>query len=247
MSGLRPLRVLVADDELLARKRMSRLAAAIDGVELVGVCEDGEQVLAAVAEEPVDVLLLDIQMPGLDGLDTSQLLPAGGPLVIFTTAHPEHALRAFDLGAADYLLKPVDAPRLQRALDRARERRFGAAEAAPASADGRIALPTRKGVRLVGPEALLCAIFDGSALTVHLAEDEGVERIFVDLSLGDLEGRLPCPPFLRSHRRALINLDAVALLEPTDAGGYLACIRGGPKVAVSRAVSRDLRRRFGLR
>jgi two-component system LytT family response regulator len=240
-----PLRVLVADDEAMARKRMVRLASALEGVEVVGNAEDGQQVLDAIAEEPVDLVLLDIQMPGLTGLDASALLPADGPTVVFTTAHPEHALQAFDLGAADYLLKPVDAARLKRAVDRARERRGdGAAAPAPEAGLDRVALPTRRGVRLVAPADLACATFDGTALTVHLASDE---RVFVDLSLSQLEARLPDPPFVRTHRRALVNLDLVDELEDQQSGGYLARLRTGRKVAVSRAVARALRRRLGLR
>ena len=239
---MRPLRVLIADDELLARKRMTRLAGALDGIEVVGACESGTEVLERVAEDPVDVVLLDIQMPGLTGLDASQLLPAGGPAVIFTTAFPEHALQAFDIGAADYLLKPVDAARLSKALDRVRARR----QPAP-TPTGQLALPTRKGVRLVSPNSLLCALFDGTTVWVSLQGEAAIERLMVDLTLSELEDRLPAPPFLRTHRRALVNLDAVELLEPQDSGGYLACLRGGPKVAVSRAVSRDLRRRLDVR
>ena len=236
-----PLRVLVADDEAMARKRMVRLASALPGVEVIGTAEDGQQVLDAIAEEPVDLVLLDIQMPGLTGLDASALMPADGPTVVFTTAHPEHALDAFDIGAADYLLKPVDAARLQKAVERVRERMAQA----PADRDlDRVALPTRRGVRLVAPGELQCAVFDGTALTVHITPDE---RVFVDLSLSQLEARLPDPPFVRTHRRALVNLDLVVELEDQASGGYLARLRSGRKVAVSRAVARVLRRRLGLR
>ena len=241
---MRPLRVLIADDELLARKRMARLAGALDGVVVVGTCDSGDAVLERVAEEPVDVVLLDIQMPGLTGLDASQLLPEGGPAVVFTTAYPEHALKAFDIGAADSLLKPVDVARLGKALERVRARRLPATAPAPGA---RVALPTRKGVRLVDPGDLRCAVFDGTSVWARLAAGDGTERVLVDLTLSELEDRLPQPPFLRTHRRALVNLDAVDLLEPQGSGGYLACVRGGPKVAVSRAVARELRRRLDVR
>ena len=240
-----PLRILIADDEAMARKRMERLASALEDIEIVGVVEDGQEVLDAVAEEPIDLVLLDIQMPGLTGLDASALLPGDGPTVVFTTAHPEHALDAFDLGAADYLLKPVDAARLKKAIERARaQRNASLAESRVDNGIGRVALPTRRGVRLVDPHDLACATFDGTALTVHLASDE---RIFVDLSLSQLENRLSDPPFVRTHRRALVNLDMVDELEDQPSGGYLARLRSGRKVAVSRAVARSLRRRLGLR
>lgn len=238
---MKPLRVIVADDEAMARKRIVRLASALPGVTVVGQCADGQEVLDLVDEEPADLLLLDIQMPGLTGLDASALLPADGPLVVFTTAHPEHALKAFDLGAADYLLKPVDAARLQKAVDRARDR---LTPDGPAPGLERLALPTRRGVRLVAPADVHCAVFDGTAVTVQVADGE---RIFVDLTLADLERRLPDPPFVRTHRRALVNLDRVEELEDVDTGGYLARLPGGRKIAVSRAVARELRRRMGLR
>jgi two-component system, LytTR family, response regulator len=242
---MKPLRVIIADDEAMARKRMTRLAGAIPGVAVVGECTDGQEVLDLVAEEPADVLLLDIQMPGLSGLDASALLPDDGPVVIFTTAHPEHALRAFDIGATDYLLKPIDAARLQKALQRVRRQ----LTVAPPKSDvpkalDRVALPTRRGVRLVAPPALYCALFDGTAVTVETAEGE---KIYVDMTLAELEQRLPDPPFVRTHRRALVNLDAVEELEDIDTGGYLARLQGGRRVAVSRAVARELRRRLGLR
>lgn len=239
-----PLRVLIADDEAMARKRMTRLARALEGVEVVGAVEDGQQVLDAVAEEPLDLLLLDIQMPGLTGLDASALLPGDGPTVVFTTAHPEHALAAFDLGAADYLLKPVDAARLKKAVDRVRSQRATEGGSPQAAGLERVALPTRRGVRLVAPRDLACATFDGTALTVHLASDE---QIFADLTLSQLEDRLPAPPFVRTHRRALVNLNLVEELEDQPSGGYLARLRSGRRVAVSRAVARSLRRRLGLR
>lgn len=239
---MRTLRVLLADDEQLARTRMERLAAALPGVQVVGVCASGEEVLQALDEEPVDLVLLDINMPGLTGMDVTALLPEPAPAVVFCTAHPEHAVQAFRVGAADYLLKPVEAGQLAEAVARVRAQRTE-----PAAVQERIALPTRKGVRLVPSARLLCAVFDGTAVWVTLAGDAAPERVQADLTLVELEARLPPATFLRTHRRAIVNLDAVDLLEPQTSGGYLACVRGGPKVAVSRAVSRQLRRSLGLR
>jgi two-component system LytT family response regulator len=231
------LRVVIADDELLARKRMKRLAEALDDVDVVAVCSSAEEVLALLEDEHADVLLLDIDMPGLSGVDAAALLPADGPRVIFTTAHPQHALAAFDLGAADYLLKPIDVPRLRKALDRVRPTE------SEGPADTRLGLPTRKGVRLVDVSEVHCAVFDGSALVVHLHS----EALFVDWTLSELARRLPeSSGFVRCHRRALVNLHQVTLLEPQDSGGYLAVTVGGQRVAVSRQAARGLRRRLGL-
>ena len=235
------LRVLVVDDELLARKRLLRLLSGMPEVEVVGEAEDGETAAAMLAEEPVDVVLLDIQMPGISGLELSALLDEDAGSVVFCTAHPEHALDAFGVGAADYLLKPVDAGRLREALDRVRKRRE-----APVAGDGsvgRLALPTRRGVRLVDRSALRSAVFDGTILRVQLAE----ENLLVDWTLRHLEDCLGGGPFLRVHRRALVNLDRVDVLENLETGGYLAHLDVGKPVQVSRQVARELRRRLGLR
>jgi two-component system LytT family response regulator len=235
------LRVLLADDELLARKRLHRLLSAMPDVELVGECTSGEEVLAAVESADADVLLLDIDMPGLSGIETKALLGAGRPHVIFATAHPEHALAAFDVGAIDYVLKPIEAARLATALGRARTslaQRAGAPDE-PAS---RLAIPTREGARLVDAASITHAIFDGTLVTVHV---EG-EALLTEQTLADLEARLPTASFERVHRRALLNLERVVRLLDQETGGYLAVTDTGARVEVSRQSARRLRRRLGL-
>ena len=109
----RTLQVLIADDEEIARKRLTRLVQLLPETEVCGECQNGEQVLARARAGGVDVILLDIQMPGLSGMEALELLPPDGPYVIFCTAHSQHAVRAFDAGAVDYLLKPIEAARLR--------------------------------------------------------------------------------------------------------------------------------------
>jgi len=230
------MRVLIADDEATARRRLSRLAGALPDVEVVGECASGDEVLERLRTEQVDVLLLDIQMPGLTGLDTSAVLPDDGPAVVFVTAHPEHALDAFGVGARDYLLKPVDPERLRRTMDRVRR------QLSNDGPSGRVAIPTRKGVRLLDPERITHATYDGTAVIVHT----DTERVFTDGTLIDLERRLDSEQFMRVHRRAIVNLDQVDLLESLDTGGYLARLKHGARVEVSRQAARTLRRRFGL-
>ena len=247
MSG--PLRVLVADDELMARRRLLRLLSALPGIEPCGEAKDGAEVLARVKKGGVDVVLLDIHMPGLSGVDAIQLLPADGPLVVFCTAHAEHAVQAFEEGAVDYLLKPIEAGRLHKALERARARlapariEAAAAEplAAPARAPERLAIPTRQGVVLVDPEAVIHATLEGELVTVCTTTEE----YLTDFSLNELEQRLP--GLERVHRRALLNLAHVVRLEPSETGGYLARTSRGDGVLVSRQAARELRRRLGLR
>lgn len=257
------LRVLAADDELVARKRLVRLLSAMPGVQLVDCHADAEAVLQALrtGPTPVDVLVLDIQMPGLTGLELHALLPQPAPYVIFATAHPEHAVEAFDLGAVDYVLKPIEAGRLGKAIERARAVVRARARARPsddgdereAGEDGeagepdvvlsRLPVSTREGVVLLDPMMVSHAMFDGVLVTLVTRDGR---RHLTDASLQDIAARLPADRFVRAHRRALLNLHEVAILRPTDSGGYLAVTHAGEEVPVSRQTARRLRRALGL-
>jgi two-component system LytT family response regulator len=235
------LRVLVADDEEIARRRLLRLLSALPDVEVCGECATGAEALARAAEGRVDVLLLDIQMPGLSGVEALELLPQPGPLVIFCTAHDQHAVRAFEAGAVDYLLKPVEAARLHKALARARTRLM----ASPDSRRGAqpLAISTRQGLVLVAPEEVSHAVLEGELVT--LVTRNGKE-LLTDFSLQELAeklgGRLE-----RVHRRALLDLAQLERLDPLETGGFLARTKSGHTVEVSRQAARELRRRLGLR
>ncbi len=247
------LKVLIADDEALARRRLTRLLGAMPNVTLVGEAENGEAVLQRVHQGDVDVVLLDIHMPGLTGVEAMQLFPSDGPYVIFCTAHPDHAVSAFDGGAVDYLLKPIEAPRLARALERAMERdavdrfhaekqRHAATPAAPALE--RLAVPTRAGVVLLSPQDITHAVIDGVLVTIHTTTQG---KLLSDFTLQDLQDKLPPAMFERVHRRALLNMTHVRRLEPLETGGYLARTTLNETVEVSRQSARDLRKRLGLR
>ena len=149
---MQTLRVLVTDDELLARKRLLRLLAAMEGIAIAGECDSGEAMLERVKARDVDVVLLDVQMPGLTGLEAAPLIPDDGPVFVLCTAHADHALLAFELGAADYVMKPVEAGRLKKALARARARlasRSGEASStdAPAPSDPSVPVPPLPALR----------------------------------------------------------------------------------------------------
>ncbi|MFP2929744.1 LytR/AlgR family response regulator transcription factor [Pyxidicoccus sp. 3LG] len=256
-----PLRVLIADDELLARKRLSRLLAALPDVEVCGEAADGEAVLTAVRAGGVDVVLLDIHMPGLTGLDALALMPEGRPRVVLCTAHAEHAVEAFNHGAVDYVLKPVEPARLQKALERARSRlgpeapakdapkepvAAGGAERATSSAARgltRLPIPTRQGIVLVDPETISHAALEDELVTVFTGQGD----FLTDFTLNELAEKLPQERFQRVHRRALLNLSHVSRLEPLETGGYLARTLRGHTVEVSRQSARELRRMLGLR
>lgn len=246
-----PLRVLVADDEQIARKRMIRLLSAIDDIALCGECSDGNEVLARVKEGGIDVVLLDVQMPNLDGLETAQLLPENGPQIVVCTAYSEHALAAFEHGAVDYIVKPVEVGRLRKAMDRARRRRDGTPVDLTSSSNNdpvnkpleRLAIPTRAGIVLLDPSSVSHATLEGELVKIVTTEGEYLS----DEPLSEILARLPSERFERVHRRAVVNLAQVNRLEPNEVGGYWAHMRTGQIVEVSRQSARDLRRRLGLR
>ena len=247
---MKPLRVVVADDEKMARKRVIRLLESLGSVQLVAECRSGEEVLSHLDPGQVDVALLDIDMPGMTGLDVAQVAAARGVPVIFLTAHEQHAVAAFEQGAVHYLLKPVDAAHLARALERVRAvAKAGPPRSAPADEGAshtglpaRVALSVRGDVVLLAPAAITHGLYDGQLVTVHTAECAYI----TDESLQDLEARVASPSMLRVHRRALLNLARVERLRGQPTGGYVAVLDTGAEVPVSRQAARDLRKRLGV-
>ena len=232
------LSVLIADDELLARKRIRRLLEEIEGTEICGECEDGKEVLEAVRKGGIDVVLLDVQMPKLTGLDALELIADDGPMVILCTAYDEFAVQAFEGGAIDYIMKPVDAARLDKALQRARSRATSTQVDKPA----KLPVPTRKGLVMIDPSDVSAALIDGESVTLHT--DRGT--FITDFRIADLERRLGGEPFERVHRKALLNLDRVDRLEPEETGGFTAYTKDGVQIPVSRQSARKLRRMWNL-
>lgn len=240
------LRIALADDESTARRRMNRLLEAMPGVEVVGCHEDAQGVLDQLEDEAVDVLVLDVQMPGLSGLEAHALLGPDAPYVIFATAHPQHAIEAFELGAVDYVLKPIEASRLGKAIDRARSHVHRGSEAPandPNDPYDRVPVVTREGIVLLDPPAISHAVFDGTLVTVHTTAGEAH---LTDATLADLHGRLPASAFDRVHRRVLLNLREVSVLRPTPSGGFVAVTRAGAEVPISRQSARRMRKALGL-
>lgn len=240
------LRVLVVDDELIARRRVLRLLSAMPDVTLAGECDSGEEMLARV-KAGVDVVLLDVQMPGLSGLEALQLLPSDGPYVIFCTAHDQHALSAYDAGAIDYVLKPVDAQRLALALSRARSRsqraRFTAElERQHQEPFRRLAFDSARGIVLVDPDQISSLVLDGELVTVRTTQGSFLST----LPLNELHERLPADRFERVHRRAVVHLAHLDHLAPLDTGGLMARMKDGTLVEVSRQSARSLRRKLGI-
>ncbi len=248
------LRILVADDEQVARRRLLRLLRAFPYVEICGECATGDEVLERVRQGGVDVILLDIAMPEFSGMEAMQLVPDPKPVVIFCTAYAEHAVKAFDVGAIDYLLKPIEAGRLAKAIERARDsgRRLPSeasvahlpseeASVRPEPSVARLPISTRDGIVLLDPADVTHAMLEGELVTVYTTKAE----YLTDFTLQELETRL-AGIAERVHRKALLNLAHVVCLEPCETGGFVARTRTGRVVQISRQAARDLRRRLGL-
>jgi two-component system response regulator AlgR len=238
-----PLSVLIVDDEPLARMRLQALLEACPDPEcrVAGEAADGDAALAWLAAHACDVVMLDISMPGRDGLAVAETMAAqpSPPAIVFITAHTEHALRAFDLAATDYLTKPVRRERLQAALQRVAQRRAAApaASAAPAAtgADDGVLTDTDRGRALRLPFGEIVFLkAELKYVTLHTAQRQWV----LDESLSELEQRLG-PRFLRIHRNALVSLDAVRVLErrandEDGAEGWAVQLSTGDWLSVSR-------------
>jgi DNA-binding LytR/AlgR family response regulator len=242
MSHEQKLRLLLVDDEPLARERARRLLERVGDVEIVGEAQHGREALARIEELQPDVLLLDINMPELDGLRLLEALD-DPPAVIFATAHEHHAVRAFDLEAVDYLLKPFSAERLKRALDRVRRQfALGKAAGAEGGKSGRIPAENGRSIELLPPERIVAARIDEGV--VFLLRDDGEKLTFAG-SLQELEEQLPLEDFLRASRRSIVQVAAIERFVPTLEGGLLLYLRGGAEEVVSRRRARFFRSRLG--
>lgn len=235
------LRIAIADDEALARRRLARLLDAMPQVRVALVANSGEELLASLPTVEVDALLLDIHMTGMSGIEVLRRLGDDAPYVVYVTGHPEHAIDAFDAGAIDYVLKPVEDTRLRRSIERVHgllTRSATPVAASPTTA--RIAIESRGGIELVAPSDVSHASFDGQLVTLHLRE----RTLVTDKTLADLEPLLTPHGFERVHRRHLLNLHRVARLQDEESGGYTAECDDGVSVPVSRQAARLLRRRL---
>ena len=227
-----PLRILIADDEPFARQRLSDMLARETNVEVVAECTNGTEAEAAIRSLTPDVALLDVQMPGLDGLAVARTLTPGSlrPVVIFVTAHEEHALRAFELQAADYLLKPCPPARLHQALNRARA--LLAAEPTPTSPSLQ-RLIVRMGERMIVVSASDIDWIESANnyVVLHVGRETHVLRE----TLTELEIRLPKGQFLRISRTAIVNLNRVREIRQDD-GGHVMVLSGGDKLPITRGI-----------
>ncbi len=229
---------LLVDDEALGRERLRTLLAAEPDVEIVGECADGPAAVSAIGKQKPGLVFLDIQMPGMDGFDVLQALGAKKlPAVVFVTAYDEHALRAFDARALDYVLKPASRARLRQALERVREQIASHASDAPlrdllASRPRRIGVRTGERTVYVAVEEIDWVEAAGNYVILHAGKESHIQRE----TLGALEAELPPEYFLRVSRSAVVNLRRVKELQAVAPGEHVAILHGGRKLAITRGL-----------
>jgi two-component system LytT family response regulator len=243
------MRTLIVDDESPARERLKRLLADIKDVELVGEAEDGIQAVGLIEREEPDLVLLDIQMPGLDGFGVLEALE-DPPSVIFVTAYDQYAIHAFEVNALDYLLKPFSRERLETAIQRARgaqaEGRDLSEQLAPLlenlTTQGRyltrLAVRDRDRIRVLDAEDIDWIGVDQEQVFVHV----GDKAYPIRRTLAKLEARLDPALFFRAHRSAIVNLDRVKEIIPWFQGSHKLRLTTGAEVDLSRAQARALRK-----
>lgn len=245
------IRTLIVDDEPLARDRLRQLLQNEPDIELVGECADGREAVATIEKKSPELLFLDVQMPELDGFGVLEAMgPGPMPVIVFVTAHDRFALRAFEVHAVDYLLKPFDGERFQKALHRAieqvRNRDPGAVR-------------QRQSALLADLQSTQLAVKSGGRV-VWLKLDEidwigsadnyaelhvGTKSHLLRETLGALETRLPPEKFVRISRSAIVNPQRIKELQRLFYGGYELILRDGTRLTLSRRY-RDKLKQLGL-
>ena len=248
------IRTLVVDDEKLARDRLAGFLATVDGVDVIGQAGDGVEALEAIEQRRPDLVFLDVQMPGMDGFQVLRALRRPMPHVVFSTAYDEYAIRAFEVGAVDYLLKPYARGRVEEAVGRVRAR-LGADRPAPDLERVLRRIEEREKVYVTqvpvhsGKRILIVPVTDvlWFGVEYRLVYAHAHERAFMtNYTLRELEERLDPVLFFRAHKSSLVNLHHVKEIVPTLGGRYKLVMRddAGSEVALSRTQARELRARL---
>ena len=250
------LRVVVADDERPARSFLVSLLRHYEDVEVVGEATNGAEAVELIERLNPDLALLDLQMPEVDGLGVVRLVRRDRlPLIAFVTAYDEYAVRAFEMNAVDYLLKPVEAARLRQTINRAHER-LERAEASPGDADRvraaaseyaahaptmllrRIPVRKKEDIFLVPVDQVVSIVADGELL--HL-QTRSNEHFTITYRLKDLEARLDPAQFVRLSRGTIVSVTSIQRLTPMPGGTYVLVLHNGQQHQVSRLRARVLR------
>jgi two-component system, LytTR family, response regulator len=253
---MKKIKVLVADDEPLARERLSGLLSQEPDIEVVGQARDGEEAVTAIHDDSPDLVFLDVQMPQMSGFDVIEAVGTDKmPLVIFVTAYDQHALKAFQVRALDYLLKPFDRERFKDALSRARKQ----LERDENGDLGRRLLALVKDLRRDQPKSDRLVVKSGGRLFfLRTDEIDWVEAAgnYVRLHVGPgshllretmnaIEGRLDPEKFFRIHRSRIVNMERIQELQPWLNGEYAVLLRTGTRLTLSRGYREKLQDRLG--
>jgi two-component system LytT family response regulator len=262
MAGEHKLRVLIVDDEPAARKRLEDLLAAAKDVEVVGSASTGKEAVAAAGRLAPDLMFLDIQMPGMTGVEVVEAVgPGNMPAVIFVTAYDQYAIQAFDVAALDYLLKPFDDERFEQALSRARDmialhdvnnlrgrlvNLIRAAHDAPAETSPRylerIAVEMRGQLRIIPVERIDFIQASAEYAELHVGDD----TFLIREQMQSLETRLDPANFFRIHRSTIVQLDRIEVLKYSEGGDYSVRLKDDRMLKVSRTRWEDLQKRLGI-
>ncbi len=249
------IRVLLSDDEALARERLRGLLQEEPDLEIVAECGDGNSAIATIQRERPDLVFLDIQMPEVDGFGVVQALQDAMPLTIFVTAYDRYAMKAFEVHALDYLLKPVGKERLAEAVERARrqlqqppdgsfQRRvlelLGDMEARQQTPE-RIIIKADGEIVCLRPNEIDWAESAGNYVCLHVG---GATHILRE-TITALESRLGPRQFMRVHRSTLVNVDRIKTLKPSLYGDYSILLRDGTKLTLSRGFRENVLKRLG--
>ena len=261
-----PIRALIVDDEPLARERLHELLDDTPSVTVVGDAEDGPEAVDAIREQAPDLVFLDVQMPGMSGIDVIEEIGAEAmPTTVFVTAYDQYAIKAFDLAAVDYLLKPFDDERFEQALHRARDQIASQNDEAiserllrllrerdPSLLEEertrdepyleRIAVQGRGKARIVPVDDLTHITADGSYAELHTGDDTYVIRE----RMKTLTARLDPEAFARVHRSAIVRLGKIELLLRGGGGDYAVRLQDGTRIPVSRSRVDELEDRLGV-
>ncbi|MCZ6706220.1 MAG: LytTR family DNA-binding domain-containing protein [Bacteroidetes bacterium] len=251
------IRVIIVDDEPLGRSRIRTLLEKEVDVEIIAECPNGRLAVKHIRTDRPDLVFLDIQMPGMDGFEAlAQLESHEIPLIIFATAYDEYAIRAFDVNALDYLLKPFDRDRFYDALTRARQKirsnrlveyqervHDGVAEALTSKEADRSGIVRRFFVRTIGRvEIVGIEEIDWIGAAGNYAElHAGENRHLIRETMSALENRLPRERFIRVHRSAIVNLDRIGRFDAVPGGRLQLTLRDGTNLMVSRGYGKALR------
>jgi two-component system LytT family response regulator len=248
MTDTTKIRTVIVDDEDLARERIQALLEQQPDIEIVGLCSDGASAIETIDRERPDLVFLDVQMPGMDGFDVVENIePEHVPAIVFVTAHDGHALRAFEINALDFLLKPFDQPRFEKALERARAQvnrdRSSLFDARLVSLlEGlhderkypeRLIVKSGGRVFFVRTEDIDWVEASGNYVKVHAKGEAHLIRE----SMKNMETKLDAKTFVRIHRSAIVNIDRIKELEPWFHGEYVVIMRDGTRLTASRVFS----------